>query len=281
MDIQIGNDITIQFSIGSLGIDETSIKRMTCWLMNMCACRTACRFPLAPLSHQYIPNEYCVNTCGHPCYHVPPHFGGQYYVFHRHCNCHTHNCCGMTYAPCGNRWHQLGIPRYHALHEPLSIPMGYQCYFPACDQLEVGKYRLIIEVEVFEQGYGRNNIHTYTIDKGIVFTLVCGGSGMSGNISINLLGNEYVGFSTAASANELSFDSLNPMQDLTERMTVNNPAEGNYLWICSTKPITDVTSSGFKVPLEEVEEKEGYYCYRSSNALQATSFDLLIELEEE
>ena len=169
--------------------------------MNMCACRTACRFPLAPLSHQYIPNEYCVNTCGHPCYHVPPHFGGQYYVFHRNCNCHTHNCCGMTYAPCGNRWHQLGIPRYHALHEPLSIPMGYQCYFPACDQLEVGKYRLIIEVEVFEQGYGRNNIHTYTIDKGIVFTLVCGGSGMSGNISINLLGNEYVGFSTAASAN--------------------------------------------------------------------------------
>lgn len=104
---------------------------------------------------------------------------------------------------------------------------------------------------------------------------------MSGNISINLLGNEYVGFSTAASANELSFDSLNPMQDLTERMTVNNPTEGNYLWICSTKPIADVTSSGFKVPLEEVEEKEGYYCYRSSNALQATSFDLLIELEEE
>lgn len=48
-----------------------------------------------------------------------------------------------------------------------------------------GTYKLVVVLTVFEQGWGRHNLHTYTIDKGDVFELVdCGGE--SGPITLDV-----------------------------------------------------------------------------------------------
>lgn len=59
------------------------------------------------------------------------------------------------------------------------------CMFPAVQQKMCGIYKLVVVLTVFEQGWGRHNLRTYTIDKGDVFELVdCGGD--SGPITIDI-----------------------------------------------------------------------------------------------
>lgn len=48
-----------------------------------------------------------------------------------------------------------------------------------------GEYKLVVVLTVFEQGWGRHNLRTYTIDKGIVFELVDEG-GESGDIYLDV-----------------------------------------------------------------------------------------------
>lgn len=58
------------------------------------------------------------------------------------------------------------------------------CMFPAVQQKMCGTYKLVVVLTVFEQGWGRHNLRTYTIDKGEIFELVdCGGD--SGPITID------------------------------------------------------------------------------------------------
>jgi len=48
-----------------------------------------------------------------------------------------------------------------------------------------GEYKLVVVLTVFEQGWGRHNLRTYTIDKGVVFELVDEG-GESGDIYLDV-----------------------------------------------------------------------------------------------
>ena len=48
-----------------------------------------------------------------------------------------------------------------------------------------GVYKLVVVLTVFEQGWGRHNLRTYTIDKGDIFELVDDG-GDSGPIVIDI-----------------------------------------------------------------------------------------------
>ena len=61
-----------------------------------------------------------------------------------------------------------------------------QCFFPAVQQKMCGEYKLVVVLTVFEQGWGRHNLRTYTIDKGDVFELVDDSTGESGNITIDV-----------------------------------------------------------------------------------------------
>lgn len=52
--------------------------------------------------------------------------------------------------------------------------------------MALGVYKLVIVAVVYEAGWGRCNLHTYTIDKGEVFTLVDDESGSNGNITVDV-----------------------------------------------------------------------------------------------
>ncbi len=68
------------------------------------------------------------------------------------------------------------------LHETNTI----SCLFPAVQQLMCGTYKLVIVLTIFEQGWGRHNLRTYTVDKGDIFELVDDETGESGNVLISV-----------------------------------------------------------------------------------------------
>lgn len=100
-----------------------------------------------------------------------------------HCPCHNHcepKCCGRdcTYlAPC----------------LILEGKNRVSCYFPAQDQMMCGSYKLTVVLVVYEPGWGKSNLHTYTIDYGTVFNLVDDSSGMSGDLTIDVDYNKIIG----------------------------------------------------------------------------------------
>lgn len=57
-----------------------------------------------------------------------------------------------------------------------------EIFFPAQDQLFCGDYKLVVVVTVYEAGWGRHNLHTYTIDKGVQFSLVDTSDGVDGDV---------------------------------------------------------------------------------------------------
>lgn len=61
-----------------------------------------------------------------------------------------------------------------------------QCYFPAKDQMFCGVYKLIVQAIIYEPGWGRTDLHTYTMDYGDVLQLVDDKSGASGDITLDV-----------------------------------------------------------------------------------------------
>lgn len=61
-----------------------------------------------------------------------------------------------------------------------------QTYFPACDQYMCGDYKLVVVMVVYEAGWGRCDLHTYTIDYGTAVTLVDDETGIDGDVTIDV-----------------------------------------------------------------------------------------------
>ena len=80
-----------------------------------------------------------------------------------------------------NPWSPWYLADSQVVHESNVVT----CFFPAVQQRLCGKYKLVIVLTVFEQGWGRHNLRTYTIDKGEIFELVDDG-GESGNIFVDV-----------------------------------------------------------------------------------------------
>ena len=78
------------------------------------------------------------------------------------------------------------MPYYLADSQVLNEKNTLTCLFPAVQQMLCGTYKLVVVMTVFEQGWGRHNLRTYTIDKGDIFELVDDETGESGNIYINV-----------------------------------------------------------------------------------------------
>ena len=74
---------------------------------------------------------------------------------------------------------------YLAYSRVLPKANSIQCYFPAKDQMFCGVYKLIVQAMIYEPGWGRTDIHTYTMDYGDVFQLVDDKTGASGDITID------------------------------------------------------------------------------------------------
>lgn len=78
------------------------------------------------------------------------------------------------------------FPYYLADSQILNEKNTITCIFPAVQQKLCGIYKLVVVLTVFEQGWGRHNLRTYTIDKGCVFRLVDDETGESGAITLNV-----------------------------------------------------------------------------------------------
>lgn len=96
------------------------------------------------------------------------------------------------------------LPYYLADSQVLNEKNTLTCFFPAVQQKLCGTYKLVVVLTVFEQGWGRHNLRTYTIDKGDVFELVDDETGESGLITID---------SDSTGARENLFDSISIESD--------------------------------------------------------------------
>lgn len=116
-----------------------------------------------------------------------------------------------------------------------------------------------------------------------VFEIVVTADGMKGSTSkkLTMVLPVYMGFAGASDAAGLAITELSkyaPLASPAGTYKIKNNADGIYLWLCvpDTMTINKVTSSGFTVPMREVQtgqtELGGYKCYRSSNAIVAGEY---------
>lgn len=195
--VRIGNDICLQVHLRELtDFDQHNIKQLRAYLINVESqnpnpiCVDACRCNCGPRGYHFYPWSCCrrpyitVNPvagpaplpCGYRCYtgcvgcHGWDRFG---------CNHH----CGHIdsyFIP------DSAVDRFLAPSKVLSEKNEIEVYFPAKDQLECGTYKLVVVIAAFEHGWGRSDVHTYTIDYGDVFTLVNDSDGASGYVKIDV-----------------------------------------------------------------------------------------------
>lgn len=117
---------------------------------------------------------------------------------HHHGRCYDH-CCGHCWdgKVFHNHYFRPGFFDVVAPHfdedfkylAPSRIMSGknrIQTYFPAQDQFMCGDYKLVVVMVVYETGWGRCDLHTYTVDYGTVVTLVDDDSAVDGAITIDV-----------------------------------------------------------------------------------------------
>lgn len=186
--IRIGNDVRLNITLrGARTYNSANIKQLRCYLINTDyddkhSCDT-CK------------DKYSIHACGCPAYHVwPTHKRYK----EDECPCREH-----AYPPVP-LWGKPMRP-VHPVHpiDPVCPDAPDWCkylcpsklgsaensaivYFPACDQLMTGTYKLVAVITTFEPGWGETNLRTYTVDYGTVIELVSDGSGVSGDIEIDV-----------------------------------------------------------------------------------------------
>ena len=207
--IRIGNDVRLNLTLrGPRTYDQANIKQLKCYLINTSMLDY---FPVDCFCSKHVHGCGCVNDrCGHPKYHALPHC--RYYdcchndFYHygcfRHCS-HDFHCmldphgCNPAAGP--------GIlpPKYNKPYDAVNccacedftylaysrvLPKAnsIQCYFPAKDQMFCGVYKLVVQAMIYEPGWGRTDLHTYTMDYGNVLQLVDDKSGASGDITLDV-----------------------------------------------------------------------------------------------
>lgn len=210
--IRIGNDVRLNLTLrGPRTYDQANIKQLKCYLINTSMLDY---FPVDYFCSKHVHGCGCVNDrCGHPKYHALPHC--RYYDC-----CHNDfyhpDCCHDYFHHCSHDFHCMldphgcnpaagpGVlpPKYNKPYDAVNccacedftylaysrvLPKAnsIQCYFPAKDQMFCGVYKLIVQAMIYEPGWGRTDIHTYTMDYGDVFQLVDDKTGASGDITID------------------------------------------------------------------------------------------------
>lgn len=204
--IRIGNDIRLNLTLrGPRTYDQANIKQLRCYLINTSV------VDYFPSKHDLcgphtVGNPYRIHGCGHPMYHVdhchPHHYHDCRYCHHDHyCMIDGHACADPCngQGPLTPRYHQPFDPvkcgidddfAYLAYSRVLPKANSIQCYFPAKDQMFCGIYKLVVVAVMYEPGWGRTDMHTYTMDYGDVLQLVDDNTGASGDITLDVDKND-------------------------------------------------------------------------------------------
>lgn len=205
--IRIGNDIRLNLTLrGPRTYDRANIKQLKCYFINTSMldyipvdCAHCCH----PCDKHVHGCGYMTNICGHPKYHVLPHCGhhdcchNDYYCSHDfRCMLDPHGCnpaAGPGILPPKYRKPYDAVNccacedfTYLAYSRVLPKANSIQCYFPAKDQMFCGIYKLVVQAMIYEPGWGRTDLHTYTMDYGDVLQLVDDKSGASGDITLDV-----------------------------------------------------------------------------------------------
>lgn len=187
--VRIGNDVRIQFNLyGLQDFDQTNVKELRCYAVKVeendkaeekATCEVLKRWPHEPHCHGFEPTPYSINACGpSPCYFVRP----------------IHPlCCELPHH------HHHFEPGVRAYRMPArfikvngTIKNHAECYFKAQDQICTGLFKLVVVAVVYEEGWNKDNMHTYTIDYGNVFELVDDESCNNKDITVNVrINNDY------------------------------------------------------------------------------------------
>lgn len=201
--IRIGSDIRLNFNVCpddsgfSIGTDinQANIKQIKCYLVNTEKYyindeNNKDAFIRIKYPQFYHPTAYNINNSGFPSYHLLPHNVDNYDHFlpdfHDYHWWPGFRGFGMHPERFGPKHNCVPKNWYFAESQVLPADNMATCIFPATEQRIMGKYKLVIVVTIYKQGWNKNNLCTYTIDKGDVFELVADESGQSGVVIIDV-----------------------------------------------------------------------------------------------
>lgn len=153
--IRIGNDIRVQTSLHDLNdFDITSIKQLRCYFIPQGDSYTT------PTTDTYDPMQYTICNCGKPKYNVFP------------CNIDApHWFCGYNGFGVKSKRFIHVDSKFLAPSRLLEEQNRIEAYFPAKAQHQIGEYKFVIVLTVYQPGWCENNLRTITLDQGIIFAL--------------------------------------------------------------------------------------------------------------
>lgn len=152
--IRIGNDICVQTSLHDLNdFDITSIKQLRCYFIPQCDSYTT-------PNDTYDPMQYNICNCGKPKYNVFP------------CNIDApHWFCGYNGFGVNSKRFIHVDNKFLAPSRLLAEQNRIEAYFPAKAQYQIGEYKFVIVLTIYQPGWCEDNLRTITLDEGVIFAL--------------------------------------------------------------------------------------------------------------
>lgn len=152
--IRIGNDIRVQTSLHDLNdFDITSIKQLRCYFIPQGDSYTT-------PNDTYDPMQYNICNCGKPKYNVFP------------CNIDApHWFCGYNGFGVNSKRFIHVDNKFLAPSRLLAEQNRIEAYFPAKAQYQIGEYKFVIVLTVYQPGWCEYNLRTITLDEGVIFAL--------------------------------------------------------------------------------------------------------------
>lgn len=168
--IRIGNDIRVQTSLHDLNdFDITSIKQLRCYFIPQGDSHTT------PTTDTYDPMQYTICNCGKPKYNVFP------------CNIDApHWFCGYNGFGVNSKRFIHVDTKFLAPSRLLEEQNRIEAYFPAKAQHQIGEYKFVIVLTIYQPGWCENNLRTITLDQGIIFALTNDDKDPDHDTTINL-----------------------------------------------------------------------------------------------
>lgn len=152
--IRIGNDIRVQTSLHDLNdFDITSIKQLRCYFIPQYDSYTT-------PNDTYDPMQYNICNCGKPKYNVFP------------CNIDApHWFCGYNGFGVNSKRFIHVDNKFLAPSRLLAEQNRIEAYFPAKAQYQIGEYKFVIVLTIYQPGWCEDNLRTITLDEGVIFAL--------------------------------------------------------------------------------------------------------------
>ena len=153
--IRIGNDIRVQTSLHDLNdFDITSIKQLRCYFIPQGDSYTVSN------TDTYDPMQYTICNCGKPKYNVFP------------CNMDApHWFCGYNGFGVNSKRFVHVDNKFLAPARLLAEQNRIEAYFPAKAQYQIGEYKFVIVLTIYQPGWCEDNLRTITLDEGVIFAL--------------------------------------------------------------------------------------------------------------